>query len=641
MWIDDMSDIEDKNTVVINDYKNDFFFDLSNSSFEHNLYVQFFKSISLWRNCVAQIGDVVISLPKFLDTQEFDSYFLGCNDLTITREDSISIFTQCVMSAKINSRGLYVVRELIDVDLGALIKLIQIQSEDPYIGLIQPRFSSGYTDEIYLLPSNLKYKNSTFNKECLRFLPKKMLSSEFISPIIFLTKNAVRMGEVRQFYNFDDVLLDFATGIRRQGFRNQINCNVIQPIFNIDSNVYKNWSNNPSLDEELKQAREFLIGNPEHDLELILKGGIENQGRIQYKLLLDCRGVSSHINGSSEAVMGYLEGISNAAIDCLDITVIMHDDAAKFHNLSKRFENFKITTEFSNETYMVSLILGQLWSIEILKELHCRSVFLSCVMFDTISWDIIYPTTSKRNSFWRVMPNLIDTIFFISSFSKHRFNYRFPVSNPCRNVVSHLTTNKSVDVSSVGVRRCIDERYIFIMGNSLDHKRVDLTVKLILNSFPTLKIVKIGGGNFDSDSVVKLDSGNLPEHELIKYMSEAELVIYPSCYEGFGLPVVESLLLNKPTLVQESDLWNEMASLVMEDPNLIQFSTYLDLIEKVGQIFLVEKNRLAKEQPINSKPLLKSHKESVESMLDECLELIYLANCDRWIYRQNIINSFR
>lgn len=636
-----MRNSEDKNTTVFNN-KNDYFFDLSNSRFEYDLYFQFIYSISHLINCGAPIGDVVISLPRFLENQKDDINSLEYKGLTITTENSIAAFAESIMSAKINSRGLFVVRELIDVDLGILFQLAQIGIDDPYIGVIQPRFSDVYTDDVYLLPSNSRYENSTFSKAALRFLPSKILNADFISPILFLTKQAIQMGQVEQYSDLDDALLDFIVGIRRQGFRNLVNCKVMHPISILDGCIYKNWSDNQLLDKELKQSREFLSSNPESTLESILKYGIENHDGIRYKILLDCSGVSAHNNGTSEAVIGYLTGISNASIDCLKITILINEDSCKFHNLTKKFPHFRIISELPDDSFVIALSLSQLWSMDSFKSLHSRSVYVSCVMFDTISWDLIYTATEKLNSFWRVMPNLIDSIFFISTFSKDRFNYRFPAFNNCRNIVSYLTLDKCLEINPYPIQKKTTEKYVFIMGNSLDHKRVDLTTKLLLNSFPKLNIVKIGGVDFNSDLVVNLDAGNIPEDELIEYMRYAELVIYPSCYEGFGLPVLESLMLGKPTLVQESELWKELASLVSGVPNIVQFNSHLDLIEKTGQLLLTLNRRpLPLEDPMISKLSLKSHEESVKSILDECIDLIYLGNCDRWVFRQNIINSFR
>jgi glycosyltransferase involved in cell wall biosynthesis len=63
-------------------------------------------------------------------------------------------------------------------------------------------------------------------------------------------------------------------------------------------------------------------------------------------------------------------------------------------------------------------------------------------------------------------------------------------------------------------------------------------------------------------------------------LARARVVVYPSHYEGFGLPVVDALALGKPVIVLESAVNRELAGL-LDDPNLHPIASLHQLNEAV------------------------------------------------------------
>ena len=56
-----------------------------------------------------------------------------------------------------------------------------------------------------------------------------------------------------------------------------------------------------------------------------------------------------------------------------------------------------------------------------------------------------------------------------------------------------------------------------------------------------------------SANVRQLGSGKLTRQRLRDLYANARVVVYPSYYEGFGLPVIDTLALGKAVVVLDSE----------------------------------------------------------------------------------------
>ncbi len=111
-----------------------------------------------------------------------------------------------------------------------------------------------------------------------------------------------------------------------------------------------------------------------------------------------------------------------------------------------------------------------------------------------------------------------------------------------------------------------DEDYILYVGSleprknirtlveayeKLRERRPDITTKLVLigGESPLFGVVRLNAKKYKDDVLFK---GFVNDNELVDYYKKARLVVYPSLYEGFGLPPLEAMASGTPVVTSNT-----------------------------------------------------------------------------------------
>ena len=117
----------------------------------------------------------------------------------------------------------------------------------------------------------------------------------------------------------------------------------------------------------------------------------------------------------------------------------------------------------------------------------------------------------------------------------------------------------------------LPERYILSVGTLQERKNIKLLIKAYqhLPKTQQLPIVIVGnGGNYKKEVQVLIKKMHLEnliywitdlesDETLQALYQKATLLVYPSFYEGFGLPVVEALLSKTPVITANTSALKE------------------------------------------------------------------------------------
>lgn len=170
-----------------------------------------------------------------------------------------------------------------------------------------------------------------------------------------------------------------------------------------------------------------------------------------------------------------------------------------------------------------------------------------------VSW-ILYKNAAVRSK----------EIITVSKFSKKEIKKHLSLSNKKINVVYNGITNTFLKKKNSDI--ALPEKYILFVGNLKPHKNLITLLKAynILDKQykSNFKIVVVGKreGFITSDNVSlkfikdhNLDqqvvfTGYVDDNHMSKIYQEASLFVFPSLYEGFGLPILEAMISGIPVL---------------------------------------------------------------------------------------------
>jgi glycosyltransferase involved in cell wall biosynthesis len=185
--------------------------------------------------------------------------------------------------------------------------------------------------------------------------------------------------------------------------------------------------------------------------------------------------------------------------------------------------------------------------------------------------DVAFLTYSASfSNFFRIyykfiMPIIIkraDRIITVSIYSKNEIEKYYPISKGKIKVIS-----LGYDKNFVKFDNKKKKNQILYVGSMNDRKNflgVLKAFELLNNDLYHLLIVGNFSSNFnigeESEILIKKAKlnpsiefkSNISNNELINYYNESELFIFPSFYEGFGLPVLEAMACGTPVICSDS-----------------------------------------------------------------------------------------
>jgi len=300
-------------------------------------------------------------------------------------------------------------------------------------------------------------------------------------------------------------------------------------------------------------------------------------------LVIDARNLTPVVNGTSVAILGAADALYRARPDH-SVTLWLHPDASDWYRAAARYPKWIVSTTTPSEPRAASLRLSQPWhaaDLDALRDIAAVNVYW---MLDNIAWDIGYAAPFDLDTTWQRLATDADGLLFISDFSRRRFANRF-TSAPGVLMDSCLLSLDPADYAVPVATGGPAPPYWLVVGNRYDHKHVTPTVDLLARSFPSRNLVVFGDRDQPRAArVTRFDSGTVDDGLVRACYARADVVIFPSFYEGFGLPVVEGLSHGRTVVARESRLVTEIASRYRGPGRLVMYSTERELVEVLGRI---------------------------------------------------------
>jgi GT2 family glycosyltransferase len=349
--------------------------------------------------------------------------------------------------------------------------------------------------------------------------------------------------------------------------------------------VTQNKKNELLLNErypEYEPSLQRYVHGAHSEAEQVLTGLLpDGEGKLD--LLFDFSSFGLYHNGTFVASKRVLESASRLW-EQFNIHVMMAEAAWEFHGLDK-IDRVQFFPVHGRRKFAAAFRFSQPFSLEQMFRLSRLAPVNVYGMFDPIAFDCLY--LNDRNpddleTLWSSVFAHADGVIYISDFGAELFQRRFPK----RPGLAELVAYPSMDLrdyrsGAAPLSSTAGGQHILVVGNKFEHKRILATTAALSQAFPEEKIAVLGLRHEGGPNVISFESGNLNEAEMQKLLDGARFIVFPSTYEGFGLPVLESLAWRKPMLARSIPALRDIREKLGAEENLILYSSTRELIERL------------------------------------------------------------
>ncbi|MCL2221088.1 MAG: glycosyltransferase [Oscillospiraceae bacterium] len=309
-----------------------------------------------------------------------------------------------------------------------------------------------------------------------------------------------------------------------------------------------------SLNEKYDYSREIEKRHNDHNMHpcLRFKDLLINDGVKKKRILFDCNVMPPNHCGTTEYQISLFESFCKLFKDKYDIFMYVTWEADKYHGLSEKYGNIVYPDNISG-VFHIGFVPNQIMFMEMQYTLnkHCLKIVQTMYDIMMIRIDEHLGVDVKDVE---LGTDISDGLIFISNFSKNDFDSYFGINKP----VKVIYPASSLSLSEGSNYSLPFEEYFLIVGNSFKHKAVKETLAAISHSEHNYIVIGQGDDEYIGKNVYGYLSGQLSADFLSYLYANCKAVIFPSQYEGFGLPIATGLKNKKRIIASNNELNNEL-----------------------------------------------------------------------------------
>jgi glycosyltransferase involved in cell wall biosynthesis len=131
-----------------------------------------------------------------------------------------------------------------------------------------------------------------------------------------------------------------------------------------------------------------------------------------------------------------------------------------------------------------------------------------------------------------------------------------------------------------------NEDFILLIGNAYPHKQLAPALDVLVKS--GRRFVLLGGEIAANETSVGFANGALSDEQLSDLYRRANVLIYPSAYEGYGLPIAEASVRGTPVVAFDTAVSREVIEALGITSSARFFSTFSELAQVVNELTTVK-----------------------------------------------------
>lgn len=357
---------------------------------------------------------------------------------------------------------------------------------------------------------------------------------------------------------------------------------------------------------EMKYQQCFLM--PQDYFLRLIAGKTSATQKILYFL----PHLAAEYNGSAIHALMLLEGMVSGLPENWELSVVMPAKARAFFKVEQKFDLKWMEMEEIKDIYDLAFAPYHIFSPKQLDAMKQHALKIVCWPLDLINDRSNYLSGAHHIKFHEELARVCDGLIFFSEATRNDYELFFGhVKNlqciPKR--VSHIVPESLSE-------RYPDEElpfasYYLLFGNRYRHKMMEPTIALLKDM--EYNFILVGGAQQGpiAPNIYSYPSGHLSGEWIAKLYHNCKALIFPSIYEGFGLPVLQALNAGKNVYLMESELNHELESLADGFRGHIFYMN--SLYDLAGQL---------KETENCKGPEMNLYTRSWKDVANECIEFL-------------------
>jgi glycosyltransferase involved in cell wall biosynthesis len=272
------------------------------------------------------------------------------------------------------------------------------------------------------------------------------------------------------------------------------------------------------------------------------------------KILYDLSHLEPHHSGTSQFGLTLLSHLAPLLEPDCDLYIDVNRAALNF--FGNQLVGYRLYDQAHDMQTVFDLAYKpcQIFSWAAFNRMNRRAVRVCFTLQDIIGLRCTYLSAASRHEIFRNTVNLADEVFTISDAARGDFEAYFGVCTSMR-VIRHGAETTMTKSGGLG-------EYVLLVGGRFDHKAVVPAIEALRGT----RMKVLGGeppkGFTENADVEWVTGGELTPGQIDRLYRGARTVVYPSQYEGFGLPIIEACQRGKPIIVFDDPVMREVSGLL-------------------------------------------------------------------------------
>jgi GT2 family glycosyltransferase/glycosyltransferase involved in cell wall biosynthesis len=342
---------------------------------------------------------------------------------------------------------------------------------------------------------------------------------------------------------------------------------------------------------EFRTALERFYSGPRYLTEFVWG----ETGGIKPRLTFDLTNLHDFENGTTKLSRSLFTHFSRLFGEKYNVILYVSKSTSKYHSLTDLAVDIVDSDTESIPYSDVIVRVGQVFTVDWILSLRQRTRILSVFMLDPIAWDTHETSVDFDPKSWHATFVLADQVPSISQFSQKAFSNRFiqfKNLDSFQALPSLATRDYLIDPRPVS----LDQNYVLVIGNKFRHKFVSETVNA-LSGVSDYPIYAIGGSKNITGASKAFVSGKLSSDEMQSLIVNAQAVVFPSLYEGFGFPLIEGVVNSRRVFARDMSVNREISERLGNPKRLRLYHTTEDLANEIRNLNVLTPSE---EQPVEN-----------------------------------------